>query len=115
METVVKEAENGNTIMSTIDVNIQKMVENRIEQWKTEVGSKQIGVVVMDPSNGEILAMATDKTYDLNNPRDLSSMYTQEERMRRKRMSGIRCGVISASAIPLSRDLHLRYLPWRRR
>ena len=79
METVVKEAENGNTIMSTIDVNIQKMVENRIEQWKTEVGSKQIGVVVMDPSNGEILAMATDKTYDLNNPRDLSSMYTQEE------------------------------------
>ncbi len=79
METVIKEAENGNTIMSTLDVNIQKMVENRIEQWKTEVGSKQIGVVVMDPSNGEILAMATDKTYDLNNPRDLSSMYTQEE------------------------------------
>ena len=33
----------------------------------------------MDPSNGEILSMATDKTYDLNNPRDLSSMYTQEE------------------------------------
>lgn len=79
METVVKDAENGNTIMSTIDVNIQKMVEKRIEQWKTEVGSKQIGVVVMDPSNGEILSMATDKTYDLNNPRDLSSMYTQEE------------------------------------
>ena len=79
IETVVKEAENGNTIMSTIDVNIQKMVEKRIEQWKTEVGSKQIGVVVMDPSNGEILSMATDKTYDLNNPRDLSSMYTQEE------------------------------------
>ena len=49
--------------MSTIDVNIQKMVEKRIEQWKTEVGSKQIGVVVMDPSNGEILSMATDKTY----------------------------------------------------
>lgn len=63
METVVKDAENGNTIMSTIDVNIQKMVEKRIEQWKTEVGSKQIGVVVMDPSNGEILSMATDKTY----------------------------------------------------
>ena len=62
IETVVKEAENGNTIMSTIDVNIQKMVEKRIEQWKTEVGSKQIGVVVMDPSNGEILSMATDKT-----------------------------------------------------
>lgn len=79
METVIKEAENGNTIMSTLDVNIQRMVENRINQWKEEVGSKQIGVVVMDPSNGEILAMATDKTYDLNEPKNLSFIYSAEE------------------------------------
>ena len=38
-----------------------------------------MGVIVMDPRNGEILAMATDKRYDFNNPRDLSGYYTQEE------------------------------------
>lgn len=79
METVIKSPENGNTVVSTIDVNVQNMVEKRIKQWKEETGSKQIGVVVMNPQNGEILAMATDKSYDLNNPRDLSGMYTEEE------------------------------------
>ncbi|MCI8725361.1 MAG: penicillin-binding protein 2 [Hungatella sp.] len=79
MEANIKPAENGNTVVSTIDIYIQNMVEERIRQWKTEVGSKQIGVIVMNPQNGEILAMATDKSYDLNNPRDLSGSYTQAE------------------------------------
>ncbi len=79
VEAVIKPAENGNTVVSTIDVNVQNLVEKRIRQWNTETGSKQIGVVVMNPQNGEILAMATDKTYDLNNPRDLSAIYTDEE------------------------------------
>lgn len=78
VEAVIKPAENGNTIVSTIDVNVQNLVEKRIDQWNTETGSKQIGVVVMNPQNGEILAMATDKTYDLNNPRDLSAIYSDE-------------------------------------
>ena len=79
METVIKPASNGNTIVSTIDANVQSMVEKRVEQWMTETGSSQIGVVVMDPRNGEILAMATDKTYDLNDPRDLTGLYTEAE------------------------------------
>ena len=36
-------------------------------------------MLVMDPNNGEILAMATDKSYDLNNPTDLSEYYTEDE------------------------------------
>ncbi len=82
METVIKPAVNGNTVISTIDVNVQKQVENRIAQWKQETGSKQIGVVVMNPNNGEILAMATDKSYDLNDPRNLSGIYTEAEQER---------------------------------
>lgn len=78
-ETVIKSAVNGNTIVSTIDANIQNMVEKQIEQFQTETGSKQMGVVVMNPNNGEILAMASDKRFDLNNPRDLSGYYTEEE------------------------------------
>lgn len=79
METVIKSAQNGSTVVSTIDVYIQQMVESRIEQWKQDPGSKRIGILVMDPNNGEILAMADDSRYDLNNPRDLSGTYTQEE------------------------------------
>lgn len=79
VEAVIKPAQNGNTVVSTIDVNVQNLVEKRIKQWNTETGSKQIGVIVMDPRNGEILAMATDKSYDLNNPRDLSGIYTEEQ------------------------------------
>lgn len=79
METVIKSATNGNTVVSTIDVNIQNMVEKQIDAFQAETGSKQMGVLVMDPRNGEILAMATDKRYDLNNPRDLSGYYTQAE------------------------------------
>ncbi len=79
LERVIKPAVNGNTIVSTIDVNIQNVVEKRISQWMAETGSEHAGVVVMDPDSGEVLAMANDKTFDLNNPRAVSDRYTEEE------------------------------------
>lgn len=78
-ETVIKPASNGNTVVSTIDVNIQNIVEKGIDRFQEEMGSRQIGVIAMDPGNGEILAMATNKRFDLNNPRDLSAYYTEAE------------------------------------
>ena len=42
-------------------------------------GAANVGVIVANPKNGEILAMATDNPYDLNNPRDLTSYYSQDE------------------------------------
>lgn len=79
METVIKSAENGNTIVSTIDVNIQKIVEKYIDEWMNGIGSETAAVLVMDPNNGEILAMSSNRRFDLNNPRDLSMMYTEEQ------------------------------------
>ena len=38
-----------------------------------------IGVIIEDPDTGEILAMASSGSYDLNNPRDLSGIYTEEK------------------------------------
>ena len=35
--------------------------------------------IVMNPNNGEILAMATSRAFDLNNPRDLNNYYTAEQ------------------------------------
>ena len=79
MEAIIKPAQNGNTVVSTIDIYIQQLVEKRIEEWKQEPGSKHVGVLVMNPNNGEILAMACESKFDLNNPRDLSQNYTEEE------------------------------------
>lgn len=79
LERVIKPASDGNTIVSTIDVNIQTIVEKYIDQWEQEMGSKTAAVIVMDPNSGEVLAMASNNRFDLNNPRDISAYYTQEE------------------------------------
>lgn len=79
LERVIKQASNGNTVVSTIDVNIQKIVEQAIRDWEQEVGSKMSGVIVMNPQNGEVLAMADKNTFDLNNPKDIAGRYTDPE------------------------------------
>ena len=79
LERVIKPAVNGNTVVSTLDVNVQNAVEKRIQEWMTETGSDHVGVVVMNPNNGEILAMAGESPFDLNNPREVSSRYTEAE------------------------------------
>ena len=79
LERVIKSPTNGNTVVSTIDVNIQNIVEKYINEWKADPGSDRVGVVVMDPNTGEVLAMASDSMFDLNNPKDLNGRYTDEE------------------------------------
>lgn len=79
IERIVKNAVNGNSVVSTIDINAQRIIQKHIRQFNEEYGSKNIGVVVMDPNNGEILAMASNQEYNLNNPRDLSPFYSEEE------------------------------------
>lgn len=79
LERVIKSPLNGNTIVSTIDVNIQNVVEKRINQWMQETGSDRVGVVVMNPNNGEILAMANNRMFDLNNPKQIGGYFTDEE------------------------------------
>lgn len=79
LERVIKPAENGKTVVSTIDTNIQRIVEKYINQWQTETGSKTTAVVVMDPNTGEVLAMSSDRMFDLNNPRQINGRYTDEE------------------------------------
>ena len=79
LERVIKDAENGSTIVSTIDVNIQKIAEKYIDEWEAGIGSKMSAALVMNPQNGEILAMATKNRYDLNDPRNLDGKFTDEE------------------------------------
>lgn len=63
-------AENGSNITLTIDANIQTIVEKYLKQACIENETKYGGTaIVMNPSTGDILAMATYPDYDLNNPR----------------------------------------------
>ena len=88
-ETII-DPQDGNNIVSTIDVNIQQVVEKYIAQLEEENkngpqtdteghASKNTGVIVADPNTMEILAMATDKTFDLNDPQNLDAWYTEKE------------------------------------
>lgn len=92
LERTTKAAVDGKTVVSTIDANIQGIVEKYVAQWNHEheganawragqAGSYNTGVIVMDPNSGEVLAMAGYPVFDLNNPRSLSenSFYTVEE------------------------------------
>ena len=63
-------AENGSNIVLTIDANIQTIAEKYLKQACIENDCKSGGnVIIMNPSNGDILAMATYPDYDLNSPR----------------------------------------------
>lgn len=87
LERTVKKAVDGNSITSTIDANLQTIVERHMLSWLTEhdhmvearSGCENLGVILMDPDTGEILTMASYPNYDLNNPRDLTAYYSQEE------------------------------------
>ncbi|MDR0949563.1 MAG: penicillin-binding protein 2, partial [Lachnospiraceae bacterium] len=87
LERTIKPAVDGYTIHTTLDVSIQRMVENAIADFNTQytdayregAGANNIGCVIQDIHNGNILAMASAPTFDLNNPRDLTQLYTLEE------------------------------------
>lgn len=77
MEQDIVEAIDGKTLVSTIDVNIQSIIEKYISAFNEKLrnnayegdGAENIGVIVENPNNGEILAMAGKNTFDLNDPR----------------------------------------------
>lgn len=81
-QRTIKDAINGNTVMSTIDVNIQSIVEKYIlefnekhrDEFREGPGSISTSVIIANPNNGEILAMADYPNYDLNDPKNSSDL-----------------------------------------
>lgn len=78
LQSVIKEAVDGNNIVTTINYNIQSSVEKYLNEWQNnDVGSKVAAAIVMDPKTAEVLAMASTNQFDLNHPRDLDpNVYT---------------------------------------
>ncbi len=68
-EEVRIEPKNGNNITLTIDETIQYLVEKSIEQSVKDYNVKNgAACIVMNPNTGEILAMASNPDFDLNEP-----------------------------------------------
>ena len=86
-ERTIKEAVNGQNVVSTIDANIQSIVEDKIMEFNDAYkdnyvkgnGALHIGVILMDPNSGEVLAMANYPNFDCNNAWDLTPYYSQDE------------------------------------
>lgn len=80
LRRTIKEAKDGNSVVLTIDANVQKIIEDEIADFqKNGTGAKTIAMMVMNPKNGEILAMASNSTFDLNDPQNLASMYSEQK------------------------------------
>lgn len=82
LERTIKPAVDGNTIHSTIDANIQGIVEKYLKQFNDEHkdavhpgnGAENVGCIIMEVNTGNILAMASYPTYDLNDTRNTDAL-----------------------------------------
>lgn len=79
LQRTLKPAEDGHKLITTLDATIQSVVEKKVAKFNKDTGSKETAVVVMNPQNGEILAMTSGEQYDLNDPWSLDDFYTEEE------------------------------------
>lgn len=79
VEQTIIEPTNGKSIETTIDIGAQQIVEKYVNGFNEKMGAKNVGVIVENPSTGEIIAMDGGDRYDLNTPRDMSNIYSKEE------------------------------------
>ncbi|MDD2216029.1 MAG: penicillin-binding transpeptidase domain-containing protein, partial [Eubacteriales bacterium] len=63
------QAEDGLSVVLTIDEVIQHYVEKTIKQVQANTQAKRVFCVIMDPRTGDILAMAMTPDFDPNDPR----------------------------------------------
>lgn len=82
LERTTIPAVDGNSIVTTIDINIQSIVEKYLKKFDEQYrdnehegnGSNNTGCIVMDVNSGEILAMASYPVFDLNDTRNLEAL-----------------------------------------
>ena len=72
-------AQNGNDVTLTIDVNVQSIAEKYLAQAVTDNKADGGNVIIMNPSNGDVLAMATYPDYNLNEPYTINTAELKEK------------------------------------
>lgn len=83
LERTTISAVDGNSIVTTIDANIQNIVEKYLKKFDDQYknndmernGSNNTGCIIMDVNTGEVLAMASYPVFDLNDYRNAENLY----------------------------------------
>ena len=75
----VRAAEDGGTLLTSLDRNVSEYCREAIAGFMSSIGAKRVNVLVIDPNNGEIVAMESDTSFDLNDPLNISGLFTEEE------------------------------------
>jgi len=72
----------GNDLYTSLDVNIQMYAQQLAEKTMAVKGAKSVSIIVMNPQNGELYAMANVPEFDLNQPyvftEDFAALYNTE-------------------------------------
>ena len=83
----------GNDLQISLDVNIQLYAQQLAYQVMEQKNAKKVSVIVMDPQNGELLAMVNAPEFDLNDPftpdQNLKSQSLKEEAAARSQTMGL--------------------------
>ena len=83
----------GNDLQISLDVNIQLYAQQLAYQVMGQNNAKKVSVIVMDPRNGELLAMVNAPEFDLNDPftpdQNLKSQSLKEEAAARSQTMGL--------------------------
>ena len=66
---------NGSDLVLTIDANLQAFAEKVAEKGYKDNLAKQVSIIIMNPNNGEILAMVNKPDFDPNNPYEGAENY----------------------------------------
>ena len=82
LERTTIPATDGDSIVTTIDGNLQNIVEKHLKEFNDQYannfregnGANNVGCIMMDVHTGDILAMASYPGFDLNNPRDTANL-----------------------------------------
>ncbi len=69
----------GNTLQISLDYNIQKYAQQAAEKIMEEKSADKVSLIMMNPKNGEILAMVNVPEFDLNEPFSLETLNLEKE------------------------------------
>ena len=90
LEETYVPAEKGKDLVLTIDLNIQSIAEKYLENACIDNECTDGGnVIIMNPNNGDVLAMATYPSYDLNNPYELENSENMESSEKNKQLQAL--------------------------
>ena len=68
-----EEPQTGNQLTVSLDYNLQSYCEQAVQTVLQEKGADGVRIILMNPQNGEILAMVNEPEYNLNEPFSLNT------------------------------------------